>query len=114
MGNGCLRGGAHGLACLRLGVCCVSARRYVPPEGDYESYLTHIRNLPILAAPEVFGLHANADIRKDQQQVDRLFDSILVTLGSSSAAGGGKSKEEVLMELATGTFPFPRLPSCRG
>jgi len=75
---------------------------YVPPEGDYESYLTHIRNLPILAAPEVFGLHANADIRKDQQQVDRLFDSILVTLGSSSAAGGGKSKEEVLMELATG------------
>jgi dynein heavy chain len=47
------------------------ARRYsftpsgtyiVPPEGPYESYLTAIRGLPAVAAPEVFGLDANADI----------------------------------------------------
>jgi hypothetical protein len=33
-----------------------------PPDGDYESYVDWIRNLPINAFPEVFGLHENADI----------------------------------------------------
>jgi len=83
---------------------------YPPPAGDYESYLEFIRNLPQIAQPEVFGLHANADIRKDQQQVDRLFDSVLLTMGSASAAAGGKSREEVLMDLATSIknkFPKP-------
>lgn len=68
---------------------------YPPPEGDYASYLAFIRNLPMIAQPEVFGLHANADIRKDQQQVDKLFDSILLTMGSATSGGGGKSREEV-------------------
>ena len=41
---------------------------YFPPtEGDHEHYLKYIRSLPITAEPEVFGLHANADITKDQQ-----------------------------------------------
>jgi dynein heavy chain len=39
----------------------------VPPEGSYEQYLQFIKALPITAEPEVFGLHANADITKDQQ-----------------------------------------------
>jgi dynein heavy chain len=37
---------------------------YAPPEGDYNSYLEYFRSLPLAAEPEVFGLHANADITK--------------------------------------------------
>ena len=39
---------------------------YVPPDGDYESYLDYIRSLPYVARPSVFGMHANVDITKDQ------------------------------------------------
>ena len=39
---------------------------YVPPDGDYESYLDYIRSLPYVAHPSVFGMHANVDITKDQ------------------------------------------------
>ena len=73
---------------------------YAPPEGEYEDYLEYFRQLPIAADPEVFGLHANADITKDQQETDLLLDSILLTQGNASA-GGGKSKEETLAEVAS-------------
>lgn len=39
---------------------------YAPTEGDRASYVSYIDALPIIPAPEAFGLHANADITKDQ------------------------------------------------
>jgi dynein heavy chain len=36
-----------------------------PPHGEYESYLEFARALPLIAEPEVYGMHANADITKD-------------------------------------------------
>lgn len=74
---------------------------FYPPPGDgtYEDNLNFIRALPINCQPEAFGLHANADIAKDQQETDLLLDSILLTQSRASAVGG-KSKEEVLSELA--------------
>ena len=55
--------------------------------------------MPIAADPEVFGLHANADITKDQQETDLMCNSILLTQGNATS-GGGKSKEETLAEVA--------------
>ena len=72
---------------------------FAPPEGDYESYLEYFKSLPIAVEPEVFGLHANADITKDQGETDLILDSILSTQGNASS-GGGKSKDEVLAEVA--------------
>ncbi|KAK7495478.1 hypothetical protein BaRGS_00013176, partial [Batillaria attramentaria] len=53
---------------------------FAPPKGTYESYMDYIRSLPQIPHPEVFGLHENADISKDQQETQQLFDGILLTL----------------------------------
>ena len=34
----------------------------IPELGDHNSYTTAIEALPLVQTPEVFGLHANADI----------------------------------------------------
>uniref|UniRef100_A0A672TR52 Dynein axonemal heavy chain 3 n=1 Tax=Strigops habroptila TaxID=2489341 RepID=A0A672TR52_STRHB len=71
---------------------------YIPPHGPYESYIEYIRNLPIITHPEVFGLHENADITKDNQETNQLFHGVLLTL-PREAGGSGKSPQETVEEL---------------
>ena len=56
-----------------------------PVEGPYNSYMEHIKSFAPTVRPEVFGLHDNADITKDQQETTNLFDSILLTQARSSS-----------------------------
>jgi dynein heavy chain len=70
-----------------------------PPPLDYDGYLQYIRGLPLIAHPEVYGLHENADITKDQKETTDLFSSILLTL-PRQASGGGKSANESVDELS--------------
>ncbi|XP_031567893.1 dynein heavy chain 3, axonemal-like [Actinia tenebrosa] len=82
---------------------------YVPPKGSYEDYVEFIRSLPLIPNPEVFGLHENADITKDQKETQELFDSILLTQPRQTG-GGGKSSAEMIEELANdilSKFPPP-------
>lgn len=72
---------------------------YAPTHGSYESYLTYLRQLPLIANPECFGLHDNADITKDNQETNLLFTSILSTLPKQTG-GKGQSPEEKVDELA--------------
>ncbi|XP_019505362.1 PREDICTED: dynein heavy chain 3, axonemal [Hipposideros armiger] len=72
---------------------------YIPPHGSYQSYIDYLRTLPITAHPEVFGLHENADITKDNQETNQLFQGVLLTLPRQSG-GSGKSPQEVIEELA--------------
>ncbi|XP_010001540.1 PREDICTED: dynein heavy chain 3, axonemal [Chaetura pelagica] len=72
---------------------------YIPPHGPYESYIEYIQSLPIITHPEVFGLHENADITKDNQETNQLFHGILLTL-PRVAGGAGKSPQETVEELA--------------
>ena len=65
------------------------------PSGVYQSldlpnhkaHLDYIASLPIIASPDVFGLHDNADISKDLKETNLLLDSLLLTQ-SRDAAGG--------------------------
>ena len=66
---------------------------------DKEGYLKMIQELPVNAAPEVFGLHDNADITCAQNETYAMFASIL-SLQPRAASGGGKTREELLDESA--------------
>ncbi|CAI5792110.1 dynein heavy chain 3, axonemal [Podarcis lilfordi] len=72
---------------------------FVPSFGTYQSYIDYLRSLPIITHPGVFGLHENADITKDNQETNLLFNSVLLTL-PRQAGGGGKSPQETVEELA--------------
>ncbi|KAG9476993.1 hypothetical protein GDO78_002401 [Eleutherodactylus coqui] len=72
---------------------------YVPPFGTYQSVVDYIRSLPLITHPEVFGLHENADITKDNQETNQLFDGVLLTLPRQTT-GSGKSSQEVIEDLA--------------
>ena len=67
-----------------------SGEYYCPPVGDHEVYLTFIENLPQESLPEVFGLHANADITTAQNEASSLLETVLsVQPKESSASGSG-------------------------
>merc|ERR1719457_201885 len=76
-----------------------SGNYFVPEWGEWQNFVDYIKDLPLLPHPEVFGLHENADITKDNKETHELFDGVLLTLPRQQG-GGGKSAEEVIDELA--------------
>jgi Dynein heavy chain AAA lid domain len=77
------------------------------PDTPHKSYMTYIESLPINPDPEVFGMHANANITSDQNEAYDTFE-IILALQPRSAAGVGKSRDEVIAETAKSIFD--RLP----
>lgn len=70
------------------------------PAGDKASYVEYIESMDHVPEPEIFGLHDNAEITSAKEETQTLFSTILVLL-PKAAAGAGKSREEVLDEIAT-------------
>jgi dynein heavy chain len=85
-----------------------SGTYYVPSDalGSTEDTIAFVRTLPPLPAPEVFGLHENADITKDLNETTMALATILATGasldsgGNGGASGGGKSFDEMVSDLA--------------
>ncbi len=71
----------------------------VPEVSSYDGYLEYIAKLPTEAKPEVFSLHENADITRNQLETDTFFRAILSTQGQASS-GGGRSNEQIISEVA--------------
>lgn len=61
--------------------------------------MEYIKALPYNEGPEVFGLHANANMSCALSETNSLLDSAL-SLQPRSAGGGGKSWDSMLAELA--------------
>merc|ERR1712178_45906 len=76
---------------------------YMAPNGDYtrEDVMEYVKTFPKTTKPEVFGMHANADISKDKKETDLLLTNILLTQSSGGGGeGGGKSRDEIVSEVA--------------
>jgi dynein heavy chain len=67
---------------------------------DQTGYLDYVKTLPLNPRPEVYGLHDNADITKDNQETNLLFESILLTLPRQSSSTGGQNSSQKMDELA--------------
>lgn len=70
-----------------------------PKVGSQEHYLEEIAKLPLNSAPEVFGLHGNAEITTQQAETRNMLSTILSVQPRTSSAGE-KTRDQVLTELA--------------
>ncbi|VDM15555.1 unnamed protein product [Hydatigera taeniaeformis] len=80
---------------------------FVPSERSYEEYIDFIKTLPLNPSPEIFGMHPNADITKDNQETALLFNSALLTQSKGSSSSGA-SQDEILEGVTAGILN--RLP----
>ncbi|XP_012230668.2 dynein axonemal heavy chain 3 [Linepithema humile] len=74
---------------------------HMPEDTDYEECLKYIRSLPINQLPEVFGLHENADIAKDNREAMQLLAGALLTQPQISGVGVEKDTDEMVSVLAS-------------
>ncbi|XP_073385492.1 uncharacterized protein [Physcomitrium patens] len=65
-----------------------------PPDGDYNDFLEFIKKLPAAPQPEVYGFHSNADITKENTEVNRLLASLLLVVPMEDNKKKGKREEE--------------------
>ena len=76
-----------------------SGRYIVPEDGSWDLYKAYCDSLPLVSEPEVFGMHDNANITKNQNETTNLFTSILVTQSSGGGGGGGGASREDTMDI---------------
>jgi len=70
-----------------------------PPEGGHEDHIEHIRGLPLVSPPGVFGFHENANLTKEMGETYTMMRELLLT----AAVGGGSSSstpDSVVGEIA--------------
>jgi dynein heavy chain len=72
-----------------------------PPDGDRDEFLKFIDKFPLATGPEVFGMHDNATLTKDRNDMNKLFDGML-SAGGGNATGSGASvsKEDISVTAA--------------
>ncbi|XP_041945152.1 dynein heavy chain 1, axonemal isoform X2 [Alosa sapidissima] len=75
--------------------------RQISTDLDVKGYLEYVRSLPINDAPEIFGLHDNANISFAQNEAFTLLGTV-VQLQPRAAASGGKGREEIVEEIVGG------------
>lgn len=73
----------------------------MPALGDYETMLSFIKDLPKNDNPEVFGLHANANITFQQKETRGLLNCIIDIQPRTSAGGAGKTPDEVVLDMVS-------------
>ncbi|XP_063858635.1 dynein axonemal heavy chain 3-like isoform X1 [Scylla paramamosain] len=83
--------------------CVFGTAEYQVPSAastTWQAYVDHIASLPLSAPPQVFGLHANADLAKDFCEADQLFCGILHLEPQLSSKDREDAAMQVIKDLA--------------
>lgn len=72
----------------------------IPPSTDHQGCVEYIRGLPIDQQPEVYGLHENADIIKDNQESMQLLDGALLTQPHITGVGVERDTDAMVFSLS--------------
>ncbi|PAA83928.1 hypothetical protein BOX15_Mlig010548g3 [Macrostomum lignano] len=72
----------------------------IPKFPKLTEYLEYIQSLPAYDTPQVFGLHANADISYQGRTTKAILDCILSIQPKDSGGGSGETRESVVYKQA--------------
>ncbi len=77
---------------------------YAPVTGSLDACRKYVATLPAADPPDIFGLHANADITFQQKETSSLLETMLCMLGtgsngSSGSSGSSSDHDAVVMEM---------------
>jgi dynein heavy chain len=77
-----------------------SGKYYAPPDGTLEDVKNYFSSLPPTDDPEVFGMHDNANVTFNTNESLQLMATLLSLQPRSATGGGGKSSDDIVIELA--------------
>jgi dynein heavy chain len=88
----------------------------VPPTGNRDEYITYIESLPLTNAPDVFGLHPDAEIGYLTSAVKDMWSQLISLQPRTNDGAGGISREDFISNIANDiqsklpqSFDVPRL-----
>ena len=73
----------------------------LPKQMNYDGFYKAIDELPIINAPDVFGLHPNAEITYFSNAAKKLWDNLLAMQTSETVAVGGINKEDYVSKVSS-------------
>eukprot|EP00164_Ancoracysta_twista_P004479 GFYU01006044.1.p1 GENE.GFYU01006044.1~~GFYU01006044.1.p1 ORF type:complete len:643 (-),score=209.30 GFYU01006044.1:95-2023(-) len=73
----------------------------VPQEGELSTYLEYLDALPTADAPEIFGMHENANITFQLQETHKIIDTVLGMQPRVASGEGEMTPEEIVGALAS-------------
>ncbi|XP_067125606.1 dynein axonemal heavy chain 7-like isoform X2 [Centruroides vittatus] len=82
---------------------------YAPDEENFEDYIKYIKALPLITSPEIFGLHSNADITKNQKETFQLLDGVFITQTHGISEGDQLAEGNVLKIATDIVSKLPKL-----
>ncbi|CAH1104335.1 unnamed protein product, partial [Psylliodes chrysocephalus] len=73
---------------------------YCPSYDTIEEYKDFLDNLPIIEAPEIFGMHENANIAYQIKETQTIIRTIMESQPRAGGGETGRSVDEIVFELA--------------
>ena len=71
----------------------------VPAGQEVEAFRKYVERLPLIDAPALFGLHANADIVFRTRQTAQVLATVLDMQPKAGGGGGGETREEAVLRM---------------